>query len=74
MTMAALSPLTEARGRQQGLDSPDSCPSTRLCNIPKSQPRFETLTPPPNFSPFCFILFPNPTPRSPYHLHILKVI
>jgi hypothetical protein len=23
---AALSPLTEARGRQQGLDSPDSCP------------------------------------------------
>jgi hypothetical protein len=30
MTMAALSPLTEARGRQQGLDSPDSCPSARL--------------------------------------------
>jgi hypothetical protein len=28
--MAALSPLTEARGRQQGLDSPDSCPSARL--------------------------------------------
>jgi hypothetical protein len=24
------SPLTEARGRQQGLDSPDSCPSSRL--------------------------------------------
>jgi hypothetical protein len=23
-------PLTEARRRQQGLDSPDSCPSTRL--------------------------------------------
>jgi hypothetical protein len=23
-------PLTEARGRQQGLDSPDSCPSARL--------------------------------------------
>jgi hypothetical protein len=30
MTTAALSPLTEARGRQQGLDSPDSCPSARL--------------------------------------------
>jgi hypothetical protein len=30
MTTAALSPLTEARRRQQGLDSPDSCPSTRL--------------------------------------------
>jgi hypothetical protein len=30
MTMAALSPLTEARGRQQGLDSPDNCPSARL--------------------------------------------
>jgi hypothetical protein len=28
--MAALSPLTEARGRQQGLDSPDSYPSTGL--------------------------------------------
>jgi hypothetical protein len=28
--MAALSPLTEARGRQRGLDSPDSCPSARL--------------------------------------------
>jgi hypothetical protein len=28
--MAALSPLTEARGRQQGLDSPDSCPSAGL--------------------------------------------
>jgi hypothetical protein len=28
--MAALGPLTEARGRQQGFDSPDSCPSTRL--------------------------------------------
>jgi hypothetical protein len=27
MTTAALSPLTEARRRQQGLDSPDSCPS-----------------------------------------------
>jgi hypothetical protein len=26
----ALSPLTEARGRQQGLDSSDSCPSSRL--------------------------------------------
>jgi hypothetical protein len=23
-------PLTEARRRQQGLDSPDSCPSSRL--------------------------------------------
>jgi hypothetical protein len=30
MMTAALSPLTEARGRQQGLDSPDSCPSARL--------------------------------------------
>jgi hypothetical protein len=30
MTTVALSPLTEARGRQQGLDSPDSCPSARL--------------------------------------------
>jgi hypothetical protein len=30
MTTAALSPLTEARGRQQGLDSSDSCPSARL--------------------------------------------
>jgi hypothetical protein len=30
MTTAALSPLTEARGRQQGLGSPDSCPSARL--------------------------------------------
>jgi hypothetical protein len=30
VTTAALSPLTEARGRQQGLDSPDSCPSARL--------------------------------------------
>jgi hypothetical protein len=30
MTTAALSPLTEARGRQQGLDSPYICPSTRL--------------------------------------------
>jgi hypothetical protein len=30
MTTAALSPLTEARRRQQGLDSPDSCPSARL--------------------------------------------
>jgi hypothetical protein len=30
MTTAAPSPLTEARGRQQGLDSPDSCPSARL--------------------------------------------
>jgi hypothetical protein len=29
MTTAALSPLTEARGRQQGLDSLDSCPSAR---------------------------------------------
>jgi hypothetical protein len=28
--MAALGPLTEARGRQQGLDSPDSYPSARL--------------------------------------------
>jgi hypothetical protein len=28
--MAALSPLTEARGRQQGLDSFDSCPSAKL--------------------------------------------
>jgi hypothetical protein len=28
--MAALGPLTEARGRQQELDSPDSCPSARL--------------------------------------------
>jgi hypothetical protein len=28
--MAALGPLTEARGRQQGLDSLDSCPSARL--------------------------------------------
>jgi hypothetical protein len=28
--MAALSPLTEARGRQRGLDSLDSCPSARL--------------------------------------------
>jgi hypothetical protein len=28
--MVALGPLTEARGRQQGLDSPDSCPSARL--------------------------------------------
>jgi hypothetical protein len=27
---AALSPLTEARGRQQGLNSSDSCPSARL--------------------------------------------
>jgi hypothetical protein len=27
---AALSPLTEARGRQQRLNSPDSCPSARL--------------------------------------------
>jgi hypothetical protein len=30
MTTTALSPLTEARRRQQGLDSPDSCPSARL--------------------------------------------
>ena len=30
MTTAALSPFTEARGRQQGLDGPDSCPSARL--------------------------------------------
>jgi hypothetical protein len=30
MTTAALSPLTEARRRQQGLDSPNSCPSARL--------------------------------------------
>src|SRR5690349_4857562 len=30
MTTAALSPLTEARRRQQGLDNPDSCPSARL--------------------------------------------
>jgi hypothetical protein len=30
MTTVALSPLTEARGRQQGLDSSDSCPSARL--------------------------------------------
>jgi hypothetical protein len=30
MTTAALSPLTEARGRQQGLDSSDSCPSAKL--------------------------------------------
>jgi hypothetical protein len=28
--MAALGPLTKARGRQQGLDGPDSCPSARL--------------------------------------------
>jgi hypothetical protein len=28
--MAALGPLTEARGRQQGLDGPDSCPSAKL--------------------------------------------
>ena len=28
--MAALSPLTEARGRRQGLDSPDNCPSAGL--------------------------------------------
>jgi hypothetical protein len=28
--MVALGPLTEAIGRQQGLDSPDSCPSARL--------------------------------------------
>jgi hypothetical protein len=30
MTTATLSPLTEARGRQQGLNSSDSCPSARL--------------------------------------------
>jgi hypothetical protein len=30
MTTAALSPLTEARGCQQGLNSSDSCPSARL--------------------------------------------
>jgi hypothetical protein len=30
VTTAALSPLTEARGRQQGLDGPDICPSARL--------------------------------------------
>jgi hypothetical protein len=30
VTAAALSPLTEARGRQQGLDISDSCPSARL--------------------------------------------
>jgi hypothetical protein len=30
MMTTALSPLTEARRRQQGLDSPDSCPSARL--------------------------------------------
>jgi hypothetical protein len=30
MTTTALSPLTEARGRQQGLNSSDSCPSARL--------------------------------------------
>jgi hypothetical protein len=30
VTTAALGPLMEARGRQQGLDSPDSCPSARL--------------------------------------------
>jgi hypothetical protein len=30
MTTAALRPLTEARGRQQGLDSSDSCPSAKL--------------------------------------------
>jgi hypothetical protein len=43
------------------------------CNIPKSQPRFETLTP-PNLPPLVFILLPNPTPRSPNHLHIHKMI
>jgi hypothetical protein len=30
MTTTALSPLTEARRHQQGLNSPDSCPSARL--------------------------------------------
>jgi hypothetical protein len=30
MTTATLSPLTEATGRQQGLNSSDSCPSARL--------------------------------------------
>jgi hypothetical protein len=30
MTTVDLSPLTEASGRQQGLDSSDSCPSVRL--------------------------------------------
>jgi hypothetical protein len=30
VTTAALSPLTEARGRQQGLNCSDSCPSVRL--------------------------------------------
>jgi hypothetical protein len=30
VTTAALSPLTEARGRQQGLNRSDSCPSARL--------------------------------------------
>jgi hypothetical protein len=30
VTTAALSPLTEARGRQQGFNSSDSCPSARL--------------------------------------------
>jgi hypothetical protein len=30
LTTAALHPLMEARGRQQGLDIPDSCPSARL--------------------------------------------
>jgi hypothetical protein len=30
VTTAALSPLTEARGRQQGLNSSDSCPSAKL--------------------------------------------
>ena len=30
MTTVALSPLTEARGRQQGLNRSDSCPSARL--------------------------------------------
>jgi hypothetical protein len=45
MTMVALSPLTEARGRQQGLDSPDSCPSARLQRSSDSHDTTRCYTP-----------------------------
>jgi hypothetical protein len=47
-------------------------PDFGWCNIPKSQPRFETLTPliPPSFILFFSL---NPTSRSPHHLHALKM-
>jgi hypothetical protein len=55
MTMADLSPLTEARRRQQGLDSPDSYPSARLQRSSDGQ---DTLA-------HCYISHCTPGP-SPY--------